>query len=124
MDGEIEWDGSGSFGYVWISVGLCFTYKKILNLEEKDLGLIVVLWGVYYPMKAFGFLDDEALMNAFDNEEQDDVDIEKLIEDLMQDSEEQQLTHINGWEKELLCCSFQETTCIYSVAWILFSWHE
>ena len=34
-------------------------------------------------MKAFGFLDDEALMNAFDNEDQDDVDIEKLIEDLM-----------------------------------------
>ena len=47
-------------------------------------------------MMAYGFLDDEALMNDSDNEGHDDIYIDQLVEDLMQRFEEQRLTPMNG----------------------------
>ena len=58
--------------------------------------LIVVLRGVYYPMKAYGLFDDEALVNDFHSQEHDDVDIDQFVEELMQRFEEQQLKRMNG----------------------------
>ena len=52
---------------------------------------------------------------------QDDVDIDQLVEELIQLFEKQGPTRMNGCEREFLWCSFQETTCIYSVAWGLFT---
>ena len=42
-----------------------------LNLKEEDLKLISVLAVVYYNLLAYGFLDDEVIMNESDSEDND-----------------------------------------------------
>ena len=47
-------------------------------------------------MRVYGFIDEEALMNDTENEDNDDVDIEQLVAELLQRYEEQRLNRMNG----------------------------
>ena len=71
--------------WLWMNIiGILLYISDILNVKDEDLKITSVLWRVYHPMKVYGFLDEEALMNDIDNEDNDDVDIDQLVEELMQ----------------------------------------
>ena len=65
----------------------------IVNLDDKDQGLIICLLGVYYPLEAFGFLNADAFLRDSDNE---DRAVEFAEQSMQQFEAEQQVRGMNG----------------------------